>query len=162
MGSLQKEKKKIQLKTPEHASMSIKDNDFLLVATVTNCWHKGRWLQRFFPSFQCSFTPSLSLSLSFFPPDSLSFSALLPGSPKCKSCTDNRKPKRSGPGSYWFWGLTLMQVWYYINSIYNMLYQKREMSWFLFINFATVHLTNSLTVTQTSGNAVHKSDLELL
>lgn len=79
----------------------------------------------FSPSFQCSFTPSLSLSLSFFPPDSLSFSALLPGSPKCKSCTDNRKPKRSGPGSYWFWGLTLMQVWYYINSIYITCYIKK-------------------------------------
>ena len=68
----------IQLKTPEHATVSIKDNDFLLVVIVTNCWHRGRRLQSF--------------CLSHFA--SLCVTALLPAAPKCNLCTSNRKPNK--------------------------------------------------------------------
>lgn len=67
----------IQLKTPEPATVSIKDNDFLLVATVTHCWQRGRWLQRLFPP---ALLQSLLLFLyrfNFFLRASLSLSALL-------------------------------------------------------------------------------------
>lgn len=77
-----REKLMIQLKTPEPATVSIKDNDFLLVATETYCCYKGGCQESLFSS-------SSSITFIFY-----SLFTLLRDPPKNNSSGGNRKTNK--------------------------------------------------------------------